>query len=127
MDATTFILAIIAVIFAVCAYEQKSKVLKLKKQSEKNDKILGDIVTENLRNKEMLDTFTAFCVGNLGHNGKWEILEDSNSIMVVKFDHQDLVVCIARHYPIPKDAAPDDVIYYKNCAEELLEKLTEKV
>lgn len=125
---------IIAIVFmAWWIIELYSKVHRLKKQILRSDLIIKNHLAEKEEDKfafneyrRLVQKYAWACTSNDGNNGQWEIIDIGNRYMVAKRDQTGEIAVIARTYPYNRQDN-DDMVYAHNCAEELLDKLTEKI
>lgn len=124
MTLLEIILTIALAAIVILALHKRDKVRELTQQLRNGDRILQDITTENVRLKRIKRIYDWAC---LQEHGEWIIIDTCASFLVCKTSpkHGEIAL-IARSYKYNSDD-PDDRKYKLNCAEELLEKLTESV
>ncbi|MCM1222025.1 MAG: hypothetical protein NC548_46885 [Lachnospiraceae bacterium] len=124
MSILSLAILIIATILAAYSFELRNKLSTTKRQVEKTEQILRDTVSENVRLNLIEREHNHFSVKG---NGTWEARIFSDGVLVGKFNKQGFTTVAARWYPYEQPKNQEDVDYKYNCAEELLEKLTEEV
>lgn len=118
------ILTIVLATVIILALHMRDKVRDLNRQLKNGDRILQDITTENVQLKKIKRSFERVC---LHEQGEWIIVDIDFSFLVCKrIQPSDEIILIARSYKYNAEDS-DDRDYALNCAEELLEKLTENV
>lgn len=124
MTLLEIILTIALVGAIIFALTKRDKVRDLRRQQRTSDRILQDITAENVQLKKVKNIFVW---AGLHECGKWIIVDTNTSFLVCKTEPaNDEIAIIARSYKYNAEDS-DDREYMKNCAEELLEKLTESV
>lgn len=124
MTLLEIILTFALVVAIILALRMNEKIRDLNRQLQNSDCILQDITTENGRLKKIKRSFERTC---LHEQGEWIIVDTNRSFLVCKTTQNDNeITLIARSYKYNTEDT-DDRDYALNCAEELLEKLTEKV
>lgn len=124
MTLLEIILTIVLATTIILALHMRDRVRDLSRQLQNGDRILQDITTENVRLKKVKRSFERVC---LHEQGEWIIVDIGHSFLVCKrIQPSDEIILIARSFKYNVEDT-DDRDYALNCAEELLEKLTEKV
>lgn len=126
MSILSLAILIIATILAAYSFELRDKLSTAKRQVEKTEQILKDTMSENCRLQKSFREIAHYSRIDFGRIGKWEMRFFGGGVMVGKFSPTGDVLVVARWYQYT-DTDEDEHQYLANCAEELLEKLTEEV
>lgn len=121
MTTIEIILTVVIILAVVVVLHKSEKAKELSNKLGLSDQILQDITNDNVQLKIKNRIYERACLHDWY---KWVIVELPDvSFLVCKTTPSDEIVVIARTYKYKAD----DREYMKNCAEELLEKLTESL